>query len=310
VSNEPHLVIQGVDMVYQAGQRSLTALAGIDLVVRRGEFVSVIGPSGCGKSTLLRIVGGLQAPTRGRVEIDGGPSRAAQRRKQIGFVFQDASLLPWRSVIENVRLPLEVNRQPRPRSSFDPSAPLRAGSLRARPERSEGMSGTAAARGEPLEPRTASVSDPERLVDLVGLGAFTGYYPHQLSGGMQQRVAIARSLVTAPTLLLMDEPFGALDEITRSAMRFELLRVWRAQAAGACTVLFVTHSIAEAVLLADRVVVLSPQPGRVVADLSVDLPRPRPEGIEFSPAFLEYTRRLRDALREGVPPELAEGSLV
>src|SRR3990172_12741186 len=134
-------------MVYQAGQRSLTALAGIDLVVRRGEFVSVIGPSGCGKSTLLRIVGGLQAPTRGRVEIDGGPSREAQRRKQIGFVFQDASLLPWRSVIENVRLPLEGNRQPRPRSSFDPSAPLRAGGLRARPLRRGGGRGKKKTRG-------------------------------------------------------------------------------------------------------------------------------------------------------------------
>jgi NitT/TauT family transport system ATP-binding protein len=137
------------------------------------------------------------------------------------------------------------------------------------------------------------------LVELVGLEAFRSYFPHQLSGGMQQRVALARSLVTAPSLLLMDEPFGALDEITRSAMRYELLRVWRSQAAAqACTMLFITHSITEAVLLSDRVVVLTPQPGRIAATLDIDLPRPRDEEVEMSPAFLGYTRQLRSLLRE------------
>jgi NitT/TauT family transport system ATP-binding protein len=259
VSNDAHIVIEGVDMVYEAGQRSLRALAGIDLTVGRGEFVSIIGPSGCGKTTLLRIVGGLQEPSAGRVLIDGRPPRQAQRGKALGFVFQDPSLLPWRSVIDNVRLPLQVNR----RSDVE------------------------------------GAKDAEGLIDLVGLREFGRYYPHQLSGGMQQRVALARSFVTSPSVLLMDEPFGALDEITRSAMRFELMRVWRAEAATAgCTVVFVTHSIAEAVLLSDRVIVMSPQPGRVAGSLEIDLPRPRDEEVEETQAFVDYTRRLRGLLRE------------
>jgi NitT/TauT family transport system ATP-binding protein len=255
VINEPHIVIEGVDAVYDAADGALTALSDVNLSFQRGEFVSIIGPSGCGKSTLLRLIGGLQAPTRGRVLLDGRPPREAQRRKQIGFVFQDPSLLPWRSVIDNVRLPLQVNHHKASR-------------------------------------------DAESLVDLVGLRTFSRYYPHQLSGGMQQRVALARSLVTSPSLLLMDEPFGALDEITREAMRFELLRIWRSQTEEhETTVLFVTHSITEAVLLSDRVIVMTPQPGRVAADLAIDLPRPRPEEIETDPAFLEYSRHLRSLLR-------------
>jgi NitT/TauT family transport system ATP-binding protein len=255
VSNDAHIVIEGVDAVYEAGQERLRALAGVDLTVGHGEFVSIIGPSGCGKTTLLRIVGGLQEPQTGRVLIDGRPPRQAQRDKQIGFVFQDPSLLPWRSVVDNVRLPLQVNR------------------------------------------RDAG-KDPSGLIDLVGLRDFRRYYPHQLSGGMQQRVALARSFVTSPSVLLMDEPFGALDEITRSAMRFELMRVWRSEAAPDCTVVFVTHSIAEAVLLSDRVIVMSPQPGRVAASLDIDLPRPRGEEIEETQQFVDYTRRLRGLLRE------------
>jgi NitT/TauT family transport system ATP-binding protein len=251
-----------VDAVYETAGRPLTALLGIDLTVQRGEFVSVIGPSGCGKSTLLRVIGGLQSPSRGRVLIEGQPPLEAQRRKQVGFVFQDPSLLPWRSVIDNVRLPLEVNRL----------------------------------MGRPADGQT----EPERLVGLVGLDGFRSYYPYQLSGGMQQRVALARSFVTAPSLLLMDEPFGALDEITRSAMRYELLRVWRNEALErGCTVVFITHSISEAVLLSDRVVVLSPQPGRVTATLDIELRRPRNEETELSAPFLEYTHRLRALLREG-----------
>jgi NitT/TauT family transport system ATP-binding protein len=243
-------------MVYD-GPRRLRALDQVSFSVDRGEFVSIIGPSGCGKSTLLRIIGGLQTPSQGQVLIDGQPPREAQRRKQVGFVFQDPSLLPWRNVIENVGLPLQVNRASR------------------------------------------RVEDPARMVELVGLGDFRRYYPHQLSGGMQQRVALARSFVTAPSVLLMDEPFGALDEITRTAMRYELLRVWRSEAAAQdCTVIFVTHSIAEAVLLSDRVIVFTPQPGRIAASLEIDLPRPRPEEIELDPAFVEYTHRLRGLLRE------------
>ncbi len=252
-----HIAVSGVDVVYKGNRRPLQALAAIDLSIRRGEFVSIIGPSGCGKSTLLRVIGGLQDASTGSVLLDGRVPREAQRQKQIGVVFQDPSLMPWRSVIDNVRLPLQVNG---------------GGHV-----------------GE----------SPERMVDLVGLGEFRGYYPHQLSGGMQQRVAIARSFVTAPSLLLMDEPFGALDEITRTSMRYELMRIWRSEAAErACTVLFVTHSIAEAVLLSDRVIVMTPQPGRIAASLDIDLPRPRDEEVELLPAFIEYTHRLRGLLRE------------
>jgi NitT/TauT family transport system ATP-binding protein len=262
LSNEDgsHILIDGVDMVYETPQQPLRALAGISVSVRRGEFLSVIGPSGCGKTTLLRIVGGLLAPTAGRVLIDGRPPREAQREKQIGFVFQDPSLLPWRNVAGNVRLPLQVNR------SFSSKA---------------------------------SARDPDHLIDTVGLTQFRSYFPHQLSGGMQQRVALARSLVTSPSLLLMDEPFGALDEITRSAMRFELMRIWRAEAAERqCTVVFVTHSITEAVLLSDRVLVMSPLPGRVAASLEINAPRPRDETFEETAEFIDHTRRLRGLLRE------------
>jgi len=251
---QAHVSLQGVSMVYARGEQTLEALAGIDLDIERGEFVSLIGPSGCGKSTLLRIIGGLQQPTAGRALIDGHPPREAQARKDIGFVFQDASLLPWRTVSGNVKLPLLVN------------------------------------------PR-AGGREPSGLIDLVGLSRFEGYYPHQLSGGMQQRVALARALVTAPSLLLMDEPFGALDEITRSTMRYELLRIWRAVEDEPRTVVFVTHSITEAVLLSDRVVAMTPQPGRLAAVLDIELPRPRFEDVEADPAFLEYAGALRNLLR-------------
>jgi NitT/TauT family transport system ATP-binding protein len=268
VSNDRHIAIEGVEMVYEGGPQRLRALESIDLTIGQGEFVSIIGPSGCGKSTLLRIIGGLQTPTGGGVLIDGRPPHELQRDKQLGFVFQDPSLLPWRTVTGNVRLPLEVNKG-----------------------QGSGDKGHA-----------------ESLVDAVGLGEFGRYYPHQLSGGMQQRVALARSLVTSPSVLLMDEPFGALDEITRTAMRYELMRVWgegtgnraigQSGSEAGCTVVFVTHGIAEAVLLSDRVVVFTPQPGRIAATLEIDLPRPRTEEIEANPAFVEYTQQLRGLLRE------------
>jgi len=276
VSNDRHIVIEGVDMVYERGPQRLHALDGIDLAIGRGEFVSIIGPSGCGKSTLLRIIGGLQHPSEGRVMIDGRPPRDLQRDKQLGFVFQDPSLLPWRNVVENVRLPLQVNRK--------------------------GQGARAKGQGVVTSSRQQSGGDSAgTLVDAVGLAEFQRYYPHQLSGGMQQRVALARALVTSPSVLLMDEPFGALDELTRTAMRYELMRVWRSAAGDrGSTVIFVTHSIAEAVLLSDRVVVMTPQPGRVAATLDIDLPRPRTEDIEGDPAFVEYTHHLRGLLREHV----------
>jgi NitT/TauT family transport system ATP-binding protein len=215
--------------------------------------VSIVGPSGCGKSTLLRALGGLLTPTSGVVRIAGRPPDEAKRRKRLGFVFQDASLLPWRSVIENVRLPLEVNR--------------RAG-------------------GE----------SPQVLVQLVGLTPFQDFYPHQLSGGMAQRAALARALVHNPEVLLMDEPLGALDELTRAQMRYEILQVWEQSRK---TVVFVTHSVPEAVLLSDRVVVLTPAPGRIAGVVAVDLPRPRDEAVETSAPFHSRVEQVRRLLRKG-----------
>src|SRR5262249_44451554 len=208
-----------------------------------------------GKSTLLRIVGGLIEPTSGEVAIDGLPPGEAQRRKSLGFVFQDSALLPWLTVVDNVELPLRVNRRanrPRPRGT-------------------------------------------DELLELVRLHRSHPAYPHQLSGGMQQRVAIARALVHYPSTLLMDEPFGALDELTRAQMRYELLHIW---ARTGKTVLFVTHSIAEAIVLSDAVVVLGGQPGRVREVVDVDLPRPRDESIERTPAFLDPAAHRRAILAE------------
>ncbi|MGH2588874.1 MAG: ABC transporter ATP-binding protein [Dehalococcoidia bacterium] len=247
------LSLSGVAHDYVVRGVPVPALTPIDLDLQPGEFVSLIGPSGCGKSTLLRIAGGLLAPSRGHVRIDGRPPKEAQRAKEIGFVFQDASLLPWRTVAANVRLALEVNRQSR-------------------------------LAGAEVDP----------LLALVGLAGYRDYYPHQLSGGMKQRVALARALVPRPSLLLMDEPFGALDDMTRTDLRHELLRIRERLGA---TVLFVTHSIAEAVLLSDRVAVMSDSPGSIVLNLPIELPRPRTPDLEESPPFLEYARRLRSALR-------------
>ncbi|HUS82132.1 MAG TPA: ABC transporter ATP-binding protein [Dehalococcoidia bacterium] len=256
----PQVEARGLTKTFRNNGRTLTALADVSLSVVAGEFVAVIGPSGCGKTTLLRAIGGLLAPTSGSVRIGGESPTVAGRAKQVGYVFQDASLLPWRTVIQNVRLPLEVNRRSRA------STHLR----------------------------------PERLLELMRLEEFRDYYPRQLSGGMQQRVALARTLVFDPLLLLMDEPFGALDEITRESMRYELLRIWQSPLTNGGrrkTVIFVTHSIAEAVLLADRVVVLTGAPGRVRAVVEIDLPRPRTEATEASDEFRRYATELRSLLR-------------
>jgi NitT/TauT family transport system ATP-binding protein len=253
----PHVSLDNVSHVFEDGQAPLHALDRIAFDVPRGRFLSILGPSGCGKSTLLRTIGGLLNPTQGRIALAGEAPAAAQSRRDIGFVFQDPSLLPWRTVLGNVRLPLEI-----------------AGQSKARP-------------------------DPASLLELVGLQGFRDFYPYQLSGGMQQRVAIARAIACDPSLLLMDEPFGALDEMTRASMRYELLRIWQSQApfAERRTVVFVTHSVAEAVALSDRVIILSPRPGRVVADVDIELPRPRAEEIEESLQFRDYTSHLRSVLR-------------
>jgi NitT/TauT family transport system ATP-binding protein len=253
-----HIVIQNLSKVFSSekGQRQVKALDNVNLRVEDGQFFAVLGPSGCGKSTLLRLVGGLIEPSGGQIIMGNGEGpRDAQRAKEIGFVFQDAGLLPWKTVTENIELPLEVNRKSN-------------------------------------RPRQHTTNE---LLDLVGLTQFTDAYPYQLSGGMQQRVAIARALSFDPRILLMDEPFGALDEITRQAMRYELLRIWERSRK---TVVFVTHSIPEAIILSDAVAVMSPRPGRVRGVVEIKLPRPRNEEIERTPEFLGYTDRLKRLLRE------------
>jgi NitT/TauT family transport system ATP-binding protein len=235
-----------VGMTYEAASGPVEALAGISLSVGAGEFVSLVGPSGCGKSTLLRIVAGLRPATRGAVRVGGNVVRAPIA--DVGMVFQAPILLKWRSILQNVLLPAELAGQD-------------AGALRGR---------------------------AEQLLGMAGLSGFGDKLPRELSGGMQQRAALCRALLLDPPLLLMDEPFGALDAMTRDDMALELLRIWgeRDLAREARkTVLFVTHSIPEAIFLSDRVVVMSPRPGRIAADLKVDLPRPRTVELRASETF-------------------------
>jgi len=238
---------------------STAVIAPLDLEVAPGSFVSIIGPSGCGKSTLLRVVAGLEPATSGLVEVHGEPPRSARAGKRVAIVPQQPGLLPWRTVIGNARLLLDVNR----RSSVEQRA----------------------------------TDDLAGLLDVVGLGDVHALYPHQLSGGMQQRVALVRALALGAPLLLMDEPFAALDEITRADMRSLLLRLVE----GAdVTTLFVTHSIAEAVALSDRVLVVSPRPMSVVADLAIDLARPRSADVEDDVRFVALCADVRHALRLGM----------
>ena len=249
--------IAGVDKVFTAGSGSATtALSGIDLEIRKGEFVSLIGPSGCGKSTLLRIIGDLTGPSAGSVDVNGRTAHRARLGREYGMVFQAPVLFEWRNVEENVRLPLELIG---------------------------------------LDRREREVRAAEMLA-LVELGDFARHHPHQLSGGMQQRVAIARALALQPSILLMDEPFGALDEMTRERMNSEVLRIWEQTG---ITVVFVTHSIPEAVFLSSRVVVMSARPGRVTRTIDVDLPRPRNDLSREEPRYFELVTEVREALRGG-----------
>ncbi|HEV8053583.1 MAG: ABC transporter ATP-binding protein [Chloroflexi bacterium] len=247
--------LAGVEKTFPVrGGPPTVALSGIDLDIRPGEFVSLIGPSGCGKSTLLRIVGDLIAPTAGTVEVNGKPAHQARLDRDYGMVFQAPVLFDWRTVEGNVRLPLEVMRF---------------------------------SRGE----RDRRVRE---MLDLVELGGFLSHYPHQLSGGMQQRVAIARALAFQPALLLMDEPFGALDEMTRERLNAEVLRIWGQTGT---TVIFVTHSIPEAVFLSTRVVVMSARPGRITNVVDIDLPQPRTEQTRETERYFEFVTEVRESLR-------------
>jgi NitT/TauT family transport system ATP-binding protein len=250
----PVVEIRGVDKTFATASGGVVALQGIDLTIRAGEFVSLIGPSGCGKSTLLRIIGDLTGPSAGDVLVNGKPSHRARLDRDYGMVFQAPVLMDWRTVARNVELPLEVMRYPK--------ADRQARS--------------------------------KRLLDLVELGEFGNRYPWQLSGGMQQRVAIARAFAFDPALILMDEPFGALDEMTRERMNLELMRIWRETET---TIVFVTHSIPEAVFLSTRVVVMSPRPGRVNRVVEVDLPPLRTFETREERRYFELVTEVREALR-------------
>ena len=243
-------------MVYRGRGAETVALHDAALEVSAGEFISLIGPSGCGKTTLLRLIADLIEPTSGTLLVAGKTPRQARLEREYGYVFQAPALLEWRSVLKNVMLPLEI-------MNF-PSAERRARA--------------------------------EKLLAMVGLKDFQRQYPWQLSGGMQQRVSIARALAFDPKLLLMDEPFGALDEITREAMNLELLKIW--QETGK-TVVFVTHSIAEAVFLSSRIVVMTPRPGKIEAVIPVDLPYPRGPETRETQAFFDLATEVREALRGG-----------
>ncbi|MGA7587999.1 MAG: ABC transporter ATP-binding protein [Rouxiella badensis] len=245
----PAIEVLSAEKIYSNGTR---ALLPVNLTINQGEFVTLLGPSGCGKSTLLKMVAGLVEPSDGKLMLWRKDSRE-KAQVPLSFVFQEATLMPWSNVHNNVRLPMDLAGVPRAEANTRVSEAL----------------------------------------ELVGLGKFAKVLPRELSGGMQMRVSIARGLVTRPKLLLMDEPFGALDEITRNRLDSDLLRLWREQG---LTVVFVTHSIHEAVFLSQRVIMMAARPGRVVEDIAINEPFPRDEDFRVSPTFARYARQLQDSL--------------
>ncbi|WP_291296691.1 ABC transporter ATP-binding protein [Elioraea sp.] len=250
----PQIVVDGVRKVYETPSGPVEAVARASFTIRRREFVSILGPSGCGKSTLLMMIAGLDPASEGSITVDGAPVTGP--RPEFGLVFQDATLLPWKSALENVLFPIRMMRR------------------EVAPARERAM----------------------RLLDFVGLGGFEGKKPHQLSGGMRQRVAICRALVHDPELLLMDEPFSALDAITRDEMNVALMDIWDAYHK---TGVFITHSIREAVFLSDRVLVMAKRPSTVVADVTIPFPRPRDMSIQEDPEFNRICGELRARIEEG-----------
>jgi NitT/TauT family transport system ATP-binding protein len=255
-SNETVVAARGLGLTFETNDGPVTALTGVDLDIKKGDFVSFIGPSGCGKTTFLRAIADLEQPTSGSILVNGMTPSEARHHRAYGYVFQAAALYPWRTIEKNIALPLEIMAYPK-------------------------------------RERKARI---ERVLDLVNLKGFGKKYPWQLSGGMQQRASIARALAFDADLLLMDEPFGALDEIVRDHLNEELLKLWDRTNKTIC---FVTHSIPEAVYLSTKIVVMSPRPGRVTDIIDSTLPSHRPLDIRETPEFLEIAHRVREGLRAG-----------
>ena len=255
--NNTEIMLKDIGMVYRTNDgRDVTALTGVTLDIEKGEFVSLVGPSGCGKTTLLRIIADLLSPTSGDIKISGESPHDARLKRRYGIVFQSAVLYEWRAVKKNIMLPLEIMHVPQKEQN----------------ERAE------------------------KMLELVGLTEFANHYPHQLSGGMQQRVGIARALAIQPEILLMDEPFSALDEFTREKLHVDLLKIWRKTNK---TIVFVTHNIQESVFLSDKVCVLSPHPGRLSAVVDINLPRPRTMDMKSTAEFTALVAKVRNSF-EGV----------
>ncbi len=254
--SKPVIEARGLDLTFQTGDGPVHALTGVDLEVGKGEFVSFIGPSGCGKTTFLRVIAALERPTGGTITVNGMTPDEARRKRAYGYVFQSAGLYPWRTISGNIKLPLEI-------------------------------------MGFPKADRDRRVAEVLKLVDLDGFGQ---KFPWQLSGGMQQRASIARALAFDADILLMDEPFGALDEIVRDHLNEQLLELWRRTEK---TIGFVTHSIPEAVYLSTKIVVMSPRPGRITDVIESTLPKERPLDIRDTPEFLALAHRVREGLRAG-----------